>query len=78
MQKNLDVNLYKRFKWLGFHQTFFIHITNVFNQRNVYWVYPDTGKPGVDANPGTSFDYTNDPTAWGPPRHIRIGLNINY
>ncbi len=78
MQKNLDVNLYKRFKWLGFNQTFFIHITNVFNERNVYWVYADTGKPGVDANDATSDDYTRDPTVWGPPRHIRIGITINY
>ncbi len=78
MQKNVDINLYKKFKWFGFKQTFFIHITNVFNERNVYWVYADTGKPGVDANDATSDDYTRDPTAWGPPRHIRLGLTLNY
>jgi len=77
-QKNLDVNLYKRFELFGFQQTFFVHITNVFNEQNVWWVYADTGQPGVDANEATSDDYTKDPTAWGPPRHIRVGLTINY
>ncbi len=78
MQSNLDMNVYKQFSWLGFRQTFFVQITNIFNKRNVYWVYSDTGKPGVDANEGTSYDYTNDPTAWGPPRQIRIGITLNY
>jgi hypothetical protein len=78
MQSNLVMNVYKQFSWLGFRQTFFVQITNIFNKRNVYWVYSDTGKPGVDANEGTSYDYTNDPTAWGPPRQIRIGITLNY
>ncbi len=77
-QNNVDVNLYKKFKWFGLSETFFIHITNIFNKQNVWWVYPDTGQPGIDANEATSDDYTKDPTAWGPPRHIRIGLKINY
>lgn len=78
MQKNVDINLYKKFNWWGFRQILFMHITNILNQRNVYWVYSDTGKPGVDANPATTLDYTKDPTAWGPSRHIRIGLNLSY
>ncbi len=77
-QNNVDINLYKKVKWFGVSETFFIHITNIFNKKNVWWVYSDTGKPGVDANEATSDDYTRDPTAWGPPRHIRIGLKINY
>jgi outer membrane receptor protein involved in Fe transport len=78
MQKNLDVNIFKNFTLFGFKQTIFMHITNVFNERNIYWVYSDTGKPGEDANEGTSFDYTNDPTAWGPARHIRIGISLGF
>ena len=78
MQKNVDINLYKNFEFFGFKQTLFLHVTNIFNERNVYWVYADTGKPGVDANDATTNDYTNDPTAWGPPRHIRIGLTLGY
>ncbi len=78
VQNNLDVSLYKKFDWFGVSETFFIHITNVFNTRNVWWVYADTGQPGIDTNEATSDDYTRDPTAWGPPRHIRVGLKINY
>ncbi len=78
MQKNVDINLYKKFEFFGVKETLFMHITNIFNQRNVYWVYPDTGKPGVDANDSTTNDYTGDPTAWGPARNIRIGFTIAY
>ncbi|MBU0476239.1 MAG: TonB-dependent receptor [Bacteroidetes bacterium] len=78
VQKNVDLNLYKNFDWFGFTQTFFVHIVNIFNEQNIWWVYPDTGKPGVDANDATSNDYTNDPTAYGAPRQIRIGLTLNY
>lgn len=78
MQKNLDISLYKKFDWFGLSETFFVHVNNVFNQKNVWWVYADTGQPGVDANDATSDDYTNNPTAWGPPRHIRVGFKVNY
>ncbi|MCF6269950.1 MAG: TonB-dependent receptor [Melioribacteraceae bacterium] len=78
IQKNIDLNLFKKFDWFGFNQTFFVHIINIFNEQNIWWVYPDTGKPGVDANDATSFDYTNDPTAFGAPRQIRVGLTLNY
>jgi len=78
MQSNFDVNLYKVFDYFGFQQTIFVQITNILNQRNVWWVYADTGKPGVDANDATSFDYTNDPTAYGPARHINVGITLRY
>jgi hypothetical protein len=55
---------------------FFAQVFNLMNRRNVYWVYPDSGKPGVDTNPSTSDDYTNDPSMWGPGRRFQIGLGI--
>lgn len=77
-QNNIDINLYKKFDLFGFNQTVFVHVANIFNTQNIWWVYADTGRPGVDANEATSNDYTNNPTAWGPPRQVRIGLKINY
>ena len=77
-QQNLDFNIYKKFDWFGFEQTLFVHVINLFNEQNIWWVYPDTGKPGVDANEATSFDYTNDPTAYGASRQIKIGITLNY
>ena len=57
---------------------FFVQIFNLLNRKNVWWVYPDSGQPGVDANPATSDDYTNNPSMWGPGRRLQIGISFNY
>ncbi len=72
----LDLNLFKNFKLFGFEQQLFIQIMNLTNDRNVWWVYADSGVPGVDTNPATSYDYTNNPSMYGPGRTIRLGLKL--
>jgi hypothetical protein len=72
-----DVILNKEVK-IGFMKLkAFVQILNLFNRKNIWWVYPDSGQPGVDTNPATSDDYTNNPTMWGPGRRIQIGLSLN-
>jgi len=73
---NLDLMVYKNFDFFDMNQRVFLQILNVPNRRNVYWVYADSGKPGVDADPATSDDYTRNPTAWGPGRRIQVGISI--
>lgn len=72
----LDLNLFKNFDLFGFKQQFFIQITNLTNDRNVWWVYADSGVPGQDANEATSYDYTNNPSMYGPGRTIRLGIKL--
>ena len=72
----LDLNLYKEFDFAGMNQRLFVRVFNLPNRKNIWWVYADSGKPGVDANPATSDDYTNNPAMWGPGRRIEIGLSI--
>ncbi len=71
-----NLNLFKNFKWFGFKQQFYIQILNVINRRNVWWVYPDSGIPGDDANPATSHDYTDNPAMYGPGRVIQFGVKL--
>ncbi|MGQ9798401.1 MAG: TonB-dependent receptor [Ignavibacterium sp.] len=72
----LDLNLFKNLKLLGFNQQIFVQIMNLTNDRNIWWVYADSGVPGVDANPATSYDYTNNPSMYGPGRTIRLGIKL--
>jgi outer membrane receptor protein involved in Fe transport len=72
----LDLNLFKNFDFFGFKQQLFVQITNLTNDRNVWWVYADSGVPGQDANEATSYDYTNNPSMYGPGRTIRLGIKL--
>lgn len=54
----------------------FLQVINLFNRRNIWWVYADSGQPGIDANPSTSDDYTNDPSMWGPGRRFQFGISV--
>ncbi len=73
---NFNLNLFKNFKLYGTKEQFFIQILNVTNDRNIWWVYSDSGIPGDDANPATSHDYTNNPSMYGPGRTIQVGIKI--
>lgn len=74
---SLDILVFKDFKFLNFNQRIYAQIINLPDRRNIWWVYADSGKAGVDANPATSDDYTNDPTMWGPGRQILLGVSIS-
>lgn len=72
----LDLNVFKNFDFFGFKQQIFVQITNLTNDRNVWWVYADSGVAGEDANEATSYDYTNNPSMYGPGRTIRLGIKL--
>lgn len=57
---------------------FYLQVINLLNRKNVWWVYADSGQPGVDTNPATSDDYTNNPSMWGPGRRIQFGVSFSY
>jgi len=76
MIQYMDVLLYKDFKLGGFKQRLGLQVRNLPNRRNVWWVYADSGKPGVDANPATSDDYTENPAMYGPGRTFELVLSL--
>ena len=71
-----DINVFKNFEFFGFEQQFYVQVINLFNRKNVWWVYADSGIPGDDASEATSHDYTNNPTMWGPGRTIQLGIKL--
>ncbi len=71
-----NINLFKDFDFFGLKQQVFIQVLNVTNDRNIWWVYSDSGIPGDDANPATSHDYTDNPSMYGPGRTIQMGIRI--
>jgi outer membrane receptor protein involved in Fe transport len=77
-QRSLDMNLYKNFNFFQFNQQIFLQVNNLFNEKNIWWVYSDSGIAGQDANEATSYDYTNNPAMWGPGRTMQIGIRLWY
>lgn len=57
----------------------FVIVKNLFDRRNVRYVWSRTGKPW-DAGPYTSHtqDYQKDPNNVGPPRQISMGLRLFF
>jgi outer membrane receptor protein involved in Fe transport len=72
----LNINLFKNFKFYGMKEQVYVQVLNATNTRNVWWVYSDSGIPGDDANPATSHDYTNNPSMYGPGRTVQFGIKI--
>jgi hypothetical protein len=75
---SFDALVYKEFEFWKINLRIYAQAINLLNRKNVWWVYPDSGKPGVDTNPATSDDYTNNPAMWGPGRRFQIGFSFSY
>jgi len=73
---SVDLTIYKNFSFFGLGQQFYMQVNNLFNNINVWWVYSDSGVPGQDANPATSYDYTNNPSMYGPGRTVQFGIKL--
>jgi len=54
----------------------FAQIYNLFDTQNVVWVYRDTGDPEFTTVGGYSEEYMKDPSNYGPPRVILLGLGM--
>jgi outer membrane receptor for ferrienterochelin and colicin len=56
----------------------FAEVLNLTNHRNVLYVYTDTGDPEYTLLGSTSIEYQHDPSNFGPPRSIRLGMGIRF
>lgn len=56
-----------------------LEVYNLFNRKNVVYVYPVTGRPDY-SGPFTphSREYDNDPTHYGDPRTVYVGLKVGF
>lgn len=54
----------------------FVEVLNLTNFKNVVYVYPDTGEPDFTRQGNHSREYMRDPSNYGPPRRVRVGLGV--
>jgi outer membrane receptor for ferrienterochelin and colicin len=73
----IDLELSKSFD-LGTNTSLrlFVQIFNLTDTKNVVWVYRDTGDPEFTSVGGYSEEYMKDPSNYGPPRVILLGLGL--
>ena len=72
----VDVKMYKGFKVGGSNLSFDLTIKNIFNKKNWLQVYTDTGYP--DSRGYTGNIDRNNPSYFGPPRQILLGISISF
>jgi outer membrane receptor for ferrienterochelin and colicin len=58
--------------------TIFAEILNLTDAKNVVYVYADTGLPDQTLSTTHSQEYVQDPSNYGPPRRIRLGVRLQY
>lgn len=76
-----DVRFQKDFRLAGIDWNWVVWIENLFNNRNVVYVYPTTGRPDTQANQSNIVlggnEYQNNPGNYDYGRQIRVGLEMN-
>jgi hypothetical protein len=56
----------------------FAEILNVTDHRNIIYVNTDTGDPDFTLSGNHSQEYMRDPSNYGPPRSIRLGVSFKF
>jgi len=74
----LDMEIMKEFKIEPLTLTVFAEILNLTDTKNVIAVYSDTGEPDQTTIGTHSDDWVRDPSNYGAPRRIRLGMGIRF
>jgi outer membrane receptor protein involved in Fe transport len=74
----VDMRLNKDFNFMGLRERLFMNVWNLFDKKNVYQVYSNSGKPDYSTNPNASEEAQNNPHWYGPPRQIELGLQLSF
>ncbi len=78
-----DVRFSKDFRLVGLDWAGILWVENIFDRRNVTYVYPNTGRPDTQQDPidqiyiPAGTDYDRNPYNWDYGRQIRVGLEVN-
>jgi outer membrane receptor protein involved in Fe transport len=75
----VDLRAIKTIPFGGVSAAIFLEVTNLMNTENVVFVYSRTGKPfdtGLSGLVGSSPDADHNPVHIGPPRIIKMGVQI--
>ncbi len=78
---NFDLRFTKDFELFGLDNKFIVWVENLFDNKNVTWVYRNTGRPDTQQNDGTNVfggtAYDSNPYNYDYGRQVRVGLEIN-
>ena len=74
----MDLELRKQWSVGAFSVSVFVEALNLTDRRNVVYVYPDTGEPDITNEGVHSKEYVEDPSNYGSPRRIRLGLELGF
>jgi hypothetical protein len=74
---NFNGRISKSFNAFGIAPTVYLQVFNIFDRKNIYWVYPVTGKWDDDGDPGTSYVRTANPNRLSDGRRLRLGISFS-
>ena len=75
----IDLEIGKNIEILdGLNARIFAEVLNLTDRKNVLFVYSDTGEPDITFVEDHSEEYIKDPSNFGPPRSIRLGMGIRF
>jgi outer membrane receptor protein involved in Fe transport len=75
---SLDAEISKDLKYSSVTLTVFAEVLNLTDHKNVVYVYTDTGEPDATTIGRHSAEYIQDPSDYGPPRRIRLGMRLKF
>ncbi|MBS4033059.1 MAG: TonB-dependent receptor [Ignavibacterium sp.] len=76
---NIDLMIGKEFEFgAKYKLRLFAEFLNLTDHRNIIYVYRDTGEPDFTFEGALSPEYMQDPSNFGPPRSIRLGLTFRF
>ncbi len=76
---SVDLEISKEWRFGGSYAIgAFVEVLNLTDQKNVVFVYSDTGEPDVTTSGNHSEEYIKDPSNYGPPRRMRVGMNFKF
>jgi len=74
----VDVEIMKEVRVDPLTITVFAEILNLTDAKNVVSVFTDTGEPDITTVGTHSQEYMHDPSNYGAPRRIRLGMGIRF
>lgn len=73
---NVNMKMDKYLRIGGLRGSLYLQIFNVFDRKNIYWVYPGTGKWNDDGDSGTPPAHDANPRRISDGRRARLGIRI--
>lgn len=75
---SIDLEIMKELRVDPLTITVFAEILNLTDAKNVVTVFTDTGEPDQTVTGTHSQEYMHDPSNYGAPRRIRLGMGIRF